>query len=489
MGKRNNRSIAGNMFFNCLKAFLNTIYPLLTFSYASRIIGVQGIGKVNFAKSVITYFQFLSLLGLPVYGVTQIARYRDDKKKLSKTFQELFFLNGVMTLLSYLLLGICLKLVPGYRAYREVIWISSISVFFSALGCEYFFTGLEEYKYIAIRSVFMQIFSLLCLFLFVKEEKDYLIYAALNGVSAAGAGIVNFICLKEKVEWKKYKNYKLFRHLKEMLVLSIPELAIMVYGNTDVLMINYFINDYEVGLYSTALKIDNIMIGIVNAGVLVLLPRATYYVTNHQVGEFNRLIKKVWGVTELLVYPMSAGIFLLAGDILHVLAGERYSAAAVMLGIMAWKILFVSLNVLMVKGILVPMERVRVYVASTLFSAFANVAVNALLIPWIGGIGAAIATDLAEFSCFIFLFVHIENKRRFITSGKERSKIIVSTIGMWGICTRLKIWLPGSVSAICIIPFAGVVLYFSFLILLKSEVLCSFVLPIMKKEKKGKRYK
>lgn len=89
---------------NIILTMSSFIFPLITFPYVSRILLPVGTGKVSLATSIITYFSMFAQLGIPTYGIRVCAADRDDRKKLSKTAQELLIINLIMCVISYIVL-------------------------------------------------------------------------------------------------------------------------------------------------------------------------------------------------------------------------------------------------------------------------------------------------------------------------------------------------------------------------------------------------
>ena len=81
---------------NIIMTVSSVIYPLITFPYISRVLLVEGSGKVAWAYSVISYFTMFATLGLPTYGIRACAQVRDDKEKLSRTVQELLIIMSLI---------------------------------------------------------------------------------------------------------------------------------------------------------------------------------------------------------------------------------------------------------------------------------------------------------------------------------------------------------------------------------------------------------
>ena len=88
-----NNSTIKNSIFNLIKTIGTLFFPIITFSYVSRILEADGIGRINFAKSIIGIFAMISMLGIRYYGIRECAKRRDDRRELSRIFSELLVLN------------------------------------------------------------------------------------------------------------------------------------------------------------------------------------------------------------------------------------------------------------------------------------------------------------------------------------------------------------------------------------------------------------
>ena len=104
------KSLAQNALFNMLYKALTVIFPLVTVSYVSHILGASGIGQVSSAQNFVTYFTMVASLGIPTYGVRAIAKKRihNNKKLTDEVFSELFIINACATtisLISYIIIA------------------------------------------------------------------------------------------------------------------------------------------------------------------------------------------------------------------------------------------------------------------------------------------------------------------------------------------------------------------------------------------------
>ncbi len=98
------RSIRFNYFLNVSRIVFGILVGLLTMPYVNRTIGVEGLGKIEYINSIITYFVLFSALGIPMYGIREIANRRDNLEERSKFVIELLSILFVTTLVSYFVL-------------------------------------------------------------------------------------------------------------------------------------------------------------------------------------------------------------------------------------------------------------------------------------------------------------------------------------------------------------------------------------------------
>ena len=113
------------------------IFPLITFPYTSRILGPEGIGKISFATSFVSYFILLAAIGIPLYGIREIARIRDDKKKLSELTQELFVMHIITSIIISIIFIVVIFINGKLSDEKELFFIVSFSIMLTTFGMEW----------------------------------------------------------------------------------------------------------------------------------------------------------------------------------------------------------------------------------------------------------------------------------------------------------------------------------------------------------------
>ncbi len=229
---------------------MSLLFPLVTFPYASRILLPEGTGKVNFANSIINYFGMLASLGIGTYGIREAAKVRHDKQRLSQFTVELFTINLLSTLIAYILLYISIVVVPKFHEYRMLLYMTSVTIIFTTMGISWLYSAVEEYGYIALRSVVFQVVSIILLFTFVKQKEDYLMYAGIGVVSSVGSNIFNIIHARKFISFTGLGRLELKKHVKPIFVFFGSTLAISVFTMLDTSMLGFLSTNEEVGFYS-----------------------------------------------------------------------------------------------------------------------------------------------------------------------------------------------------------------------------------------------
>ena len=214
MGKveRQQKSVTINLIANGIKTLMSVLFPVITFPYAARILGTSGIGKVNYAASIISYFAMFAALGIGTYAIREGARIRDDRERFNKFAKEVLRINLVTTVCAYGALAIFL-LLPILQEYKGLLIINSGTIVFATIGMEWLFVIKEEYAYITKRAILFQFVSLVLLFLTVKCKEDYYAYAMLTVVSSGGSAVLNLWHSRKIVDWRKKYTLEYKKHL------------------------------------------------------------------------------------------------------------------------------------------------------------------------------------------------------------------------------------------------------------------------------------
>lgn len=421
------RSVKFNFIMNFILTASSFIFPLITFPYVARVLGPEGNGKVSFAISVISYFQMIAQLGIPTYGIRACAKVRDNKEKLSRTVQELLIINMVITAVTYAVLLLALFVVPKFGEYRTLLIINSIGLILNVFGMNWLYSALEQYSYITIRSLVFKAASLILMFLFVRQESDYIIYGAILVFASFGSNIINILNCRKFIYTKPLGNYKLRKHVKPVLTFFAMSAAINIYTNLDTIMLGFMKGDIEVGYYTTAVKVKIIIAVLVSSLGNVLLPRMSYFVKYNMKEEFDNMVTKSLNFVILLSFPLVIYCVLYSKEIVLLLAGNSFLPATVAMQVIIPAVIAMGLTNILGIQVLVPTNREKCTLISVIIGAVVDLALCYILIPLLGASGAALGTLIAEFAVLIVQVYYLKDFLNNIVKNINPRYVIISS--------------------------------------------------------------
>lgn len=404
------KSLKKNFCMNAILTMSQFIFPLITFPYVSRILLAEGTGKVSFATSIISYFAMFAQLGIPTYGIRACAQVRNDKKKLSKTAQEIFIINIIMSILAYIVFFIALCNVPRLKDEKTLLIIVSATIFFNAIGMEWLYKALEQYTYITIRSVIFKFIALIAMFLLIHQQSDYIIYGAISIFASSASNIFNFFNVHKYISLRPVGEYNFKQHLKAVSVFFALSCAATIYVNLDTVMLGFMKTNVDVGYYNAAVKIKTILVSIVTSLGTVLLPRASYYVEHGLKEDFYRITKKAINFVFLVATPLMLYFMFFAKEGIFFLSGNTYGGAIVPMQIIMPTLFFIGLTNIMGMQILVPLGKENIVLYSEIVGVVVDLAINYILIPKYASAGAAIGTLVAEIAVWIVQYIYLRKQ-------------------------------------------------------------------------------
>ncbi len=481
------KSLKTNYIFNLLNTVSGLLFPLITFPYVSRIMLADGIGQVNFFQSIIGYITLLTCLGIPMYAIREVAKVRDNVEERNKVTVEILLLHTSLTVIGYVIVAVSAATVAKIQVDIPLFLLLSTTIFFTTIGCEWFYQGVEDFKYITIRGLIVKTVSVLLLFLLVKTKEDIMWYAAYSVFGVLGGNIFNFIRLRKYISFRNIHWVELhpLRHLLPALHIFVLNLVISIYVQLNSVMLGFMDDNASVGLFTAASKLSHMVLGIIGALGTVMLPRLSNLIATGQYERFNQLAQKSMQFVMALTLPMTVGLILTSSYLIPLFCGETYTPAILTLQIISPIILAIGVSNVLGIQILYPQGQENKVILSTALGAIVNFVLNLWLIPLYSQDGASIATVVAEMVVtvsMIFIgtkYIPIQWKNK--TFLYYLLGTILMGFGVWG-------WIKYSPFNSNFINFIassliGVFIYSSWLILLKDsfyQEIKSFIYKIVK---------
>ena len=405
--------------------------------------------------------------GIPNYGVREISKIRKDKGKLSTIFKELFLINFASTTIIALLYYLVITVLNINN--KPLYYIEGIILILNIFNVDWFYQGMEEFKYITIRSAFIKILSIIAIFLFIKTKSHIYIYALIFAFAYVGNYTLNIINLRKYINFSNVKVNKK-KHLKSIFILAVTYISNEIYVTVDTLMLGVMNGDYQVGLYSNAMKLIKILINLLTAIGVALLPRISFLKSKNEEEKLKKIINKTIHILFFITVPAVIGIIFISKELIVVLFGEKFVNAQYILIALALLIVLRTFSNLFLQ-MLISSHKDKNTSKVYFYGMVMNVILNYFMIKKYLAVGAAISSVIAEGYIMIMLMVSAKKDFKF-----ELKKRIILSIVISSIMMLIPMCIVYSLNLKMIIKLGlsimlGIVTYIVSNILMKNEII------------------
>ncbi|MFR7994023.1 MAG: flippase [Clostridium sp.] len=462
------RSVKTNYLYNLLYQITAILLPLITMPYVSRVLGPQGVGTNSLTNANTQYFMLLGTLGITMYATKKIATVRENKRKLRQTFWEIFSIQFIGCMISYVIFVLVLGLNSSLGMYYM---LQGFFILSSAIDISWYFVGIEDFKNASIRSFFVKVTSVILIFIFVKDSNDLWQYIFINSLTMfVGQFVMWFYVDKSNFSFKSLEKLKLKKHMLPVLTLFIPQVASQIYTVLDKTMLGIYSPTVDVGYYDQSQKIVRILLTIITSLGMVMMPRIASLTSKNQHDLVKDTLKKSFTVISFLAVPIAFGIMSVSDRFIPLFFGYEYISVIPLLKISSVLIIIIGLGNVFGTQYMIAIGKNKEYTISVCAGAFVNFVLNLILIPKYSALGAVIATVSAE---AIIALIQLWYSREIVDISwvKETYKYWIS-----GIVMLIVVLFVGATEARNILVLftqmaSGVIIYFGILFILREKMI------------------
>ncbi|WP_276861679.1 flippase [Anaerococcus tetradius] len=475
-------SIKKNLLYNSIYQILLFLIPIITAPYISRVLGTRGIGLYSFNNSIAYYFVIFTMLGLNNYGNREVARTRDDKKKLSKSFFSIYglqFICGIITNILYLL----------YSFFITNNLILSISLYPLVLAAmfdiNWFYFGVENFRFTIIRNVIIKILTTISIFVFVNDMNDVAVYCLILSIGMLLSNLSLWTLLGKYVDIYIPRWEEIRIHIRPNLLLFVTVISVSLFKIMDKIMLGVITTSNEVGLYESAEKIIAIPTAFVLSLGTVMLPRMSNVIAKNDKSRSLELIENSIIFAIFLSTSLGFGIMGISKEFVPIFFGDGFEKCIYLLWILLPSSIFIAFANVIRTQYLLPIGDDKTYVISSIIGAIINLIINYILIPKLGSIGAAIGTLVSEASvCF---YQTINTKHVLPIKGYITDSIVFLVGGIVMFCLLIKLNFDIAIqllmiSKVIIGVFVYIILVLILLLLFNKKILNRFMNLLLKKQ-------
>jgi O-antigen/teichoic acid export membrane protein len=412
-------SIKKNFIFNFILTGSNLLFPLITFPYLSRILGAEGLGISNFLISYGQNFIIIAALGIPVYGSREIAKVGDNVEKRTKLFFEILTIHILFTFFLLLIYFASIFIYKDFKNYRDLAILGGSLILFNVFSLEWLFTGVSNFKYVTIRSIFIRAISIVTIFLFVKTKDDFSVYFVILVCTVFFTVLVDIYYAKNFITGKITLSARgIMLHIKPIFVLGIYMVLTSIYSVLPITLLGFLSTKLAVGYYYGANRIIRMVISVFSAFISVMIPRLNLVMETQGKNEYLLLLNKSLNIVISFGIAITFFIFLMADPIVMILAGKNFINSILIIQIMSPIILFVAFAQIFVLLILNIYRKDKYMVLLSFIGMTTSLFINLIFIPAFAEKATAFSQLFAEFLVTLVSFLFARKVLNFIFPTK-----------------------------------------------------------------------
>ena len=382
-----------------------SLLQLIIGMLSARYLGPKNYGLISYASSVVAFAVPFTQLGLNATLVRELVNNPEKEGEILGTSLIMSLFASVISVAA--VVGFASIANKGERQTLIVCVLYSFSLVFQAIELiQYWFHSKLMSKYPSI--------AMLVAYVIVSAYKIYLLAAAKSVYWFAVVHVIEYgtvaflllaIYIKEgtkKLSISLQMAKLLFARSKYFILSSV---MVTVFQNTDHIMLKLMSGDMENGYYTAAITCVTVCqfvyVAIIDSTRPVILEQK-----KRGSLDYEKYISRLYCI--IIYLALAQGIFylLFAKQIVSVLYGVEYMNAVRILQILVWYMAFSVMG--KIRNIWILAEDKQSYLWKiNLVGVFANVIINAILIPCWGAGGAALASLLTQFTVnFLIGFIY-----------------------------------------------------------------------------------
>lgn len=475
--------IKRNFLYNLFLTLSNYIVGLIVFPYISRVLGVANIGIIGFVDNSINYFILFATMGISTIGAREIARVKLDKINLNSVFNSLLALSSIFLAIVVVIYFALIYAVPDFSQYKSLFLIGSAKLIFTIYSVEWFYRGIENFKFISIRNGVVKVFYLILIFLFVRQKDDVEIYFLLTVLSIVVSSAINLWYARKFVSFA-FKNITITPFVKQVLYIGSYSLLTSMYTTFNIMYLGFVRSSVEVGYYWTALKIFTIIMGFYTAFTGVMMPRMSGLVVRMEFDKFQELIKKSFDLLLSFVLPVIVVSTILAPQLIYILSGTGYEGAIIPMQIIMPLLLVVGIAQIIAVQVLMPLKHDSIILRASIVGAVVGILGNLIFVSKYGSIGTACVLLISEIVVTVYYIYYSNNQKIISYSFSMLKRHLINLSPYIVVNLILSFWVISSFVTITMaIVINGLLFFFLQFFYVKNEFVFKYLVVIMERIK------
>ncbi|MFZ3134758.1 flippase [Methanothrix sp.] len=401
--------IAKNFSITGASQIISSLFGFFILIYIARYLGDSLFGKYCFALSFASFFIIISDLGISQYIIREISRKEYSKELL---ISNIYPMKLILSIVAFLLMSITINLTNYPNETIFLTEILGIYLILNSLASNFtsIFQALEKMEYNAFIVIIDKLIAFPLILCILSLDYGLIglgyVYILIGLIDL----ILSFLLTKREIPKLGFQ-FEL-AIWKDIVYNSFPFAINIVFASfffrIDTIILSIFVNDAVVGIYNAAYTPLLAICGILSVmAISALYPvMSKYYITSRK--SLERIVINSSKYMAMIGFPIAVGCIILGKNFIELFYGNQYSESIVIFQVLA---LFIPIRLIssITGTLLTSIDKQNIRTIVVAISALFNIIINIIIIPYLGGVGAALATIISEFFLYI-LYIHFTKK-------------------------------------------------------------------------------
>lgn len=476
-----------NTIYKSMLSFVNIVIPLIIGPYITRLLEPELYGIYNKNLSVFQMFLAFASFGIYNFGMREISKCKNDSKKVSRLFTNLFvfsLVSNILVLIVYLIYAFSNSSGISLSIYLIFILQFVGNIFY----IEFVNEALENYKFITTKSILVKILYFILLILFVRKPDQILIYSLIVSFTVFLDHIISFVYAKSKISFD-FSHIEIKKYLKPLLIVFVISNVDLLYSQLDKVMLGKYNSNISVTVYYIAYFIVSTLAAIPYSIINVSIPRLSYILKNESKEKYEEKLNNSISSLLFVIVPICLGVFVVAKEIIIIYSGEKYLNAIIPLMVASVIRIIISMESVMNNLVLFPNDQENQILKISFTGGILNLIMNYILVLFkiLTPTTALITTGISELVIFIIYYYYGRVKLNINIKIFTKSNVLYLILGILFIPISFiirKLNLGFMLTLILIILICSL-MYFIVLYIKKDNNLCFILSKIKVKLKVG----
>lgn len=379
----NAKRLLANFSYLSLLQIASYVFPLITYPYLARVIGVDGFGKIAFASAVIMYFQTVVDWGFNYTSTRDIARVREDIDEVSYIFSKVLWAKLFLMVIVFFFFVILVVTIPMFKENKLVLSLTFLLIPGHILFPEWLFQGLERIKYITVLNVLSKLLFTLLIFLVIREKEDFYLQPLLLscGYLLSGLCALYIIIVKWKIRLLKPRYREVLCTIRRSTDVFLNQLFPNLYNGFSVLLLGAFWGSAYNGIFDAGSKLVN-----ASQQFFRVISRVFFPFLSRNLDKHHLFAKYYLGLS----FAVSLLLFVCAPILMELFFTDEFATGIVVLRIISISGFFLTLSDVYGVNWLIIVGKERILRNITIVASLIGFALSFPLVYYWNFIGAAI---------------------------------------------------------------------------------------------------